>query len=97
MLLTMANNTSETTSVRQAAIESLSAFDEGEVRTALRELLGDRSPAVQYQVTQSLTRLTGRTYGGDIQAWRDYLDGAEVPPPERSWAEKLGTGFSIWR
>lgn len=97
MLLTLANNANETTSVRQAALKSLAKFDEPEVRAALTEMLADRSPALQYQATRSLTELTGRDYGGDMQAWRDYMEGTDVPEPKKSIAESVRSGLGLLR
>lgn len=79
MLLSLAQKEGEETSVKLAAIESLSQFDEVEVRDSLARLLDDSSPAVQYQVTQSLSVMTGRDYGGDFDAWRQFMAGNDVP------------------
>jgi len=84
MLLTLANNESESTSIRQAAIAALASFDESEVRESLVLLLDDRSPAVQYHVTRSLAKLTARDFGGDMQAWRDFMSGQEVEDTPKS-------------
>lgn len=90
MLLSLAQ-ADESTSVRQAAIDGLSVFKEdGEVRAALTSLLSDRSPAVQYQVAQSLKSMTGRDYGGDFEAWKRFMAGENVPePPPLSTAERV--------
>ncbi len=88
MLLSLAQ-TDESTSVRQAAIDSLSVFPDEEVKSALTQLLSDRSPAVQYQVAQSLKTITGRDYGGDFEAWKQFMAGQDVPePPPLSIAER---------
>lgn len=91
MLLSLAQ-TDESTSVRQAAIDGLSVFKEdGEVRSTLTGLLSDRSPAVQYQVAQSLKTMTGRDYGGDFEAWKRFMAGENVPEPE-----PLSTAARVW-
>lgn len=82
MLLSLVAKGNETTSVRQAAVEGLGVFDEAEVRTQLTSLLDDASPAVQFQVTQSLKTMTGRDYGGDFESWKQYMAGVDVPVPE---------------
>jgi hypothetical protein len=97
MLLTLANNASETTSVRQAAIKSLSGFDDSEVRTFLSEALNDRSPAIQYEATRSLAQVTGRDFGGDFQAWRDYMEGKDVAEPRTSMASALLESVKFWQ
>lgn len=80
MLLSMA--TSDTSnSVRAAAIQSLGTFEDPEVRQSLAGMIDDRSPAIQYEVAQSLAKLTGRNYGGDFESWKKYLNGEEVPEP----------------
>lgn len=82
MLLSLANRSGETTSVRQAAVESLSRFDDAEVRRQMAILLDDSSPALQYQVALSLKEMTGTDYGGDFESWKQYLAGNQVPPPQ---------------
>lgn len=98
MLLSLAQ-TDESTSVRQAAIDGLSVFGEdAEVKSALASLLGDRSPAIQYQVAQSLSSLTGRDYGGDLDAWKRFMAGEDVPqPPVPSTAQRMWESLPSWR
>ncbi len=72
MLLSLAKSDSES-SVRQAAIEGLGQFEDPEVIRNLSTLLDDRSPAVVYNVTQSLANITGQEHGGNVQAWKNYL------------------------
>lgn len=81
MLLSLVARADETTSVRQAAIAGLTVFDDAEVRGQMAQLLDDPSPAVQYQVAQSLQEMTGRDYGGDFDSWKQFLAGNDVPPP----------------
>ncbi len=97
MLLTMVNNSSETTSVRQAAIESLTDFAaEPEVRSTLSRLLDDRSPAIQYQVTRSLSKVTGQDFGGNLQSWKDFMQGKEVEEPKTSLASGILNRVKFW-
>ena len=85
MLLTMAGSGKESPSVRRAATAALGAFgNDAEVKSTLASLLDDKSPALQYQAALSLKQVTGRDYGGDIQAWREFMQGQDVPEPERS-------------
>ena len=98
MLLSLAQRDSETTSVRKAAVDSLAAFDEAEVRTALGRLLDDSSPAIQFQVAQSLKTMSGRDYGGDLESWKHYLAGENIPePPTESVAEELWNSLPSFR
>ena len=85
MLMTLANNPKETPSIRRAAIASLGAFEDADVKSSLARLLDDKSPAIQFQSTQSLKQITGKDYGGDIQAWRDFMQGKDVPEPDTSF------------
>ncbi|MBX3420550.1 MAG: HEAT repeat domain-containing protein [Pirellulaceae bacterium] len=97
MLLTLVNNSNEGVNVRQTAIESLSAFDSEEVRQTLTRLLDDRNPAIQYHTVQSLRKMTGRDYEGDLQAWKDYMQGQDVPEPAGSIAKTLSDFLPIKR
>lgn len=97
MLLSLAK-TDSSSSVRQAAIAGLGDLGDAEVTSELANLLDDRSPAIQYQVAQSLKSLTGRDYGGDFSAWQRYLEGEDVPePPPVSVADKVWNALPNWR
>ncbi len=98
MLLSLAQ-TDESTSVRQAAVDGLAVFkSDPEVQSTLTSLLSDRSPAVQYQVAQSLKTITGRDYAGDFDAWKRFMDGEDVPqPPPISTAERVWNSLPSWR
>jgi hypothetical protein len=80
MLLSMAGSDASN-SVRVIAIRSLGNFEDPEVRQSLTALIDDRSPAIQYEVAQSLAKLTGRNYGGDFASWKKFLNGEDVPEP----------------
>lgn len=97
MLLTMAANTKETPSVRRAAIAGLASFNDDEVKSTLARLLEDKSPALQYQTALSLKTITGRDYGGDIQSWRDYMSGQDVPQPEKTLMATFWETMSLER
>lgn len=84
MLMTMASNSKESPSVRRAAIAGLSKFNDEEVKGTLARVLDDKSPVIQYQTALSLKTVTGRDYGGDIDSWREYMAGKDVPEPEKS-------------
>ncbi len=97
MLLSLAD-ADESTSVRQAAIDGLSVFKESEVQATLTRLLDDRSPAVQYQVAQTLKTITGRDYGGDFEAWKQFMSGQDLPEPTSvSITEKLWNSLPSWK
>lgn len=91
MLLSLATN-DESNSVRQCAIEGLAAFDDPEVMRNMSTLLEDQSPAVQYQVAQSLERMTGEKLGGDIDGWKQYVANLELPSDTRLQSSPLLQG-----
>lgn len=88
MLLSLATN-DESNSVRQCAIESLATFNDAEVMRSMSTLLEDQSPAVQYQVAQSLERMTGEKLGGDIDGWKQYVANLELPSDARMQSSPL--------
>lgn len=75
--------------VRLQATEALGAHRSDEVKQFLASKLEDRNPAMQYHVSIALKEFTGKNYGGDMEAWRSYLAGEEVPEPKASLAETL--------
>lgn len=98
MLINMASKADETTSVRQAAIESLSTFNDEDVKQTLTVLLDERSPAIQYQVAQSLKEMTGADYGGDFESWKQYMAGLNPPLPEpKSMTTRVWESIPKWR
>lgn len=84
MLSSIATRTDETTSVRQAAIASLATLPDANAQATLARLIDDESPAIQYQVAQSLGEITGQEYGGDIGAWKQYLASKQSAPSANS-------------
>ncbi len=83
--------------VQLAATQSLGKHPSDEVRQFLASKLEDRSPAMQYQASLALKDLTGKDYGGDIDAWKRYLAGEEVPEPTPSLADSLKSIVPLWR
>ncbi len=95
-LMTMAQ--SDTSRVVQlAATESLGKHPSEEVRRFLASKLEDRSPAMQYQASLALKSITGKNYGGDIDAWKRHLAGEEVPEPKGSLANSMKSIVPMWR
>jgi len=77
--------------VRIAAARELGHFDDRYVHRALGLALEPREdPALQYRAVESLKRASGRNYGNDLAAWRQFAAG-EDPGPEYtpSLAERL--------
>jgi len=80
----------ESIDVRLAAAEALGNIKSPEAVQALVVALDDRDPAMQYVGVQSMRSITGKDYGGNVQAWRQVAAG-EVPetPETPSLAERL--------
>jgi HEAT repeat protein len=80
----------EDTDVRIAAAEALGKFKTDEAKLALVVALDDRDPAMQYVGMQSMKTITGKDYGGDVQAWRLVATGGTpANPPAPSIAERI--------
>lgn len=75
--------------VKLSATRALGSHKSDSVKQYLGSKLDDRSIAVRFQAAQALGELTGKRYGGDIDAWRGYIAGENVPEPEISLAETL--------
>jgi HEAT repeat protein len=75
--------------VRMAAATALGETGDPEATKALGLALEDNNPALQFRVVQSLSQVTGKTYGNDVAAWRDYVQGREPHPREVSVAERF--------
>lgn len=75
--------------VKLSATRALGGHKSEMVQQYLGSKLDDRNIAVRFQASQALGELTGKRYGGDIDAWRKYVAGENVPEPELSLAETL--------
>jgi hypothetical protein len=75
--------------VKLSATRALGSHNSDAVKPFLGAKLDDRNIAMRFQASQALGELTGKRYGGDIDAWRQYLAGQDVPEPELSLAETL--------
>ena len=74
--------------VRIAAARALGEFkDDPAAIAALGTALDSNDPAMQYRAVQSLRKTTGKTYGDDINTWREYVKGTN--PPEPSVATRI--------
>lgn len=79
--------------VKLSATRSLGSHKSEAVKQYLGSKLDDRNIAVRFQASQALGELTGKRYGGDIDAWRQYVAGQNVPEPELSFAQTLESMF----
>lgn len=81
--------------VKLSATRALGSHPSEEVKLFLGSKLEDRNIAMRFQASQALGELTGKRYGGDIDAWRQYIAGEDVPEPKASLAKSLESMFMI--
>jgi HEAT repeat protein len=67
--------------VRLAAAEALGKIKSPSSVSALAVALDDHDPAMQFAGMQSMKAVTGKDYGGDVQAWRQVAAGGTPAPP----------------
>lgn len=77
--------------VRLAATRELGRFkNDPQAMQALKLALDENNPALQYRAVESLKNMTGRDYGADMLAWKEFVDGGNPPePPPASIAQRL--------
>jgi HEAT repeat protein len=66
--------------VRLAAARQLQHFDDPGAIRALAVALDDTNPALQVRAADSLQKVTGESFGRDIEAWRQYAQ-SRIPAP----------------
>ncbi|REJ67503.1 MAG: hypothetical protein DWQ31_11050 [Planctomycetota bacterium] len=71
--------------VRLAAMRAIGEIGDPNVVPALQGAIGPKEdPALQHRTAQVLSDLTGRDYGNDLVAWREFLaTGTTRRPPQR--------------
>ncbi len=77
------------TDVRIAAVRALGETGDQAALVPLSEALVDPDPAIQYRAQEALRTVSGRDYGGDVQAWREYAKTGKSSAEELSFAERL--------
>jgi len=75
--------------VRMAAARALGDLRDPTAVKPLADSLSDNDPAMQRRAIESLKRVSGKDYGYDIQAWRQYAAGEPVQRAPVSFAERL--------
>lgn len=75
--------------VRMAAAKALGETRSEQAVKPLAEVLADNDPAIQRRAIESLKSVSGKDYGYDVQAWRQYAAGEPVQKREESLAERL--------
>jgi len=73
--------------VRLAAVRALAKIGGSDAITAVAPALEDEKPAMQYRAVQALREMTGKDFGDNANAWREYIRGGS--PPEISLAERM--------
>ena len=75
--LTETLNSDTDTDVRLAATRGLARFRNPEVVQSLATAINSNDPALQHAGMQSLQAVTGRDFGHNISAWREFVQGRE--------------------
>ena len=70
------------TDVRLAAVEALGKIKDPSAVAAVAIALNDHDPAMQFVGVQSMQSITGKNYGGDVDAWRQVAAGQSPPEPK---------------
>jgi HEAT repeat protein len=75
--------------VRIAAVRALGQTRDQTALAPLAEALVDPDPAVQFRAQQSLRSVSGRDFGNDVKAWREYARTGKSDAPEVNFAERM--------
>jgi HEAT repeat protein len=79
--------------VRMAAVEALGSSADQAALGPLAEALVDPDPAMQAQTQAALIEVSGRDFGNNVQAWREFAQTGKSGTAELSFAEKLRRAF----
>ena len=80
--------------VRLAATRCLGRFRDPAAVQALAIAIDDSDPAMQYRAIQSLKSASGRNYGNNVPAWREFVHGGNpAEEPAGGIAFKFGEWF----
>ncbi|MDZ4781857.1 MAG: HEAT repeat domain-containing protein [Planctomycetia bacterium] len=67
----------ENLDVRMAAVKALGTTGESSAVQALQPALESDDPAIQITAVESMRSVSGRNFGNDVNAWREYASGRE--------------------
>jgi HEAT repeat protein len=87
--LTYVFNSDTEKDVRIAAVKALGQTADKAAMTPLAEALVDPNPAIQFRAQESLRTVSGRDYGNNVQAWREYAKTGNTTAEEISFAERV--------
>jgi HEAT repeat protein len=79
--------------VRMAAARELGRRKDRQALAPLAETLADPNPALQQRVASSLREISGRDFGPNVEAWRQYAATGQGEEPPVSLVERLGRLF----
>jgi HEAT repeat protein len=71
--------------VRLAATRALGRFSEPAAHRALALALDDSDPAIRHRAIQSLKQSSGRDFGDNIDAWKQFAQGKDPGPDAPPW------------
>jgi len=75
--------------VRIAAVKALGETNDKGAMMPLVEAMADSDPALKNRARESLTAVSGRDYGTNVQAWREFAQNGKTELPEVSLAERI--------
>jgi HEAT repeat protein len=75
--------------VRLAATRALGETGERGAIAPLSEALVDADPAMQHRAVESLRKVTGQDFGGDVNAWRQYAQSGRADVAPASFAQRM--------
>ena len=79
--------------VRLAAVRAMGGTRDKGALMPLAEALVDPDPAVQARAEEGLTTISGRHFGNNVEAWKEYAQTGASTAPEMSVAERLHRAF----
>lgn len=79
--------------VRLAAARGLGETKDPAAVKALGLALEENNPALQLRAVESLRLVSGKEYGNDVAAWREFAAGREPPPYTPTVAERVRNLF----
>jgi len=79
--------------VRLAAARALGKTKQPAAVTPLAEVLADADPAMQARAMESLKSVSGKDFGNDVGAWRQYAQRGQADPPAASVADRVRKWF----